>query len=130
MRAVYSLVRGGTELAASWLCGAARSAQLTRWVAFACLALAPWLVFHRVLGDVLAGFRLDLGYLLAVLSPWLLIAAGIAFLAPVAWSAGADPEGRFYPRARAAYLGWGLTLYLLGVGLASMIAQLSRGLPG
>jgi hypothetical protein len=123
---VHSIVLGGTRLAATWVCSAARSARLTRAAAFAAVACAPWIVFHSVLMDVLAGFRLDLGYVLAVFSPWLLIAAGIAFLVPVAWSAGADPEGRFYPRARGAYLGWGLTLYLLGVGLASMVAQLSR----
>ncbi|MGI8579079.1 MAG: hypothetical protein ACR2K9_00790 [Solirubrobacteraceae bacterium] len=123
---MHSIVLGGTQLAATWVCGAARSARLARGAAFLAVAGAPWVVFHGVLGDVLAGFRLDLGYLLAVLSPWMLIAAGIAFLVPVAWSAGADPEGRFYPRARSAYLGWGLTLYLLGVGLASMVAQLSH----
>ncbi len=123
---MHSIVLGGTQLAATWVCGAARSARLTRAAAFLAAAVAPWVVFHGVLGEVLAGFRLDLGYLLAVLSPWLLIAAGIGFLVPVAWSAGADPEGRFYPRARSAYLGWGLTLYLLGVGLASMVAQLSH----
>ncbi len=123
---MYSIVLGGTQLAATWVCGAARSARLARAAAFLAVAVAPWVVFHGVLGEVIAGFRLDLGYLLAVLSPWMLIAAGIAFLVPVAWSAGADPEGRFYPRARSAYLGWGLTLYLLGVGLASMVAQLSH----
>jgi hypothetical protein len=130
MRAVYSTLLGGTELAATWICGAARSAQLTRGSAFLALAAGPWVVFHRVLGEVLAGFRLDLGYFVAVLSPWLLITGGIAFLAPVAWSAGADPEGRFYPRARGAYLGWGVTLYLLGIALAGMVAQLAHPSPG
>jgi hypothetical protein len=127
---VLSTVLRGSQLAATWLCSAARSAQLTRGAVVLAVAVAPWVVFHRVLGEVLAGFRLDLGYLLAVLSPWLLIAAGIGFLIPVAWSAGADPEGRFYPRARGAYLGWGLTLYLLGVGLAGMVAQLARSAQG
>jgi len=123
---MHATVLGGAQLAATWICSAARSARMARGAALIAVAVAPWVVFHNVLGEVLAGFRLDLGYLLAALSPWLLIAAGIGFLVPVAWSAGADPEGRFYPRARAAYLGWGLTLYLLGVGLASMVAQLSH----
>ncbi len=127
---MHSMVLGGTQIAATWVCSAARSARLTRGAAFLAVAVAPWAIFHSVLTEVVDGFRLDLGYLLAVLSPWLLIAAGIGFLVPVAWSAGADPEGRFYPRARGAYLGWGLTLYLLGVGLASMVAQLSRLSPG
>jgi hypothetical protein len=41
-------------------------------------------------------------------------------------SAGRDPESRFYPRARGAYLGWGVTLYLLGLALASQVAQLAH----
>ena len=35
-----------------------------------------------------------------------------------------DPEGRFYPRARNAYLAWGLSLYLLGFLLATQVARL------
>jgi hypothetical protein len=56
--------------------------------------------------------------------PWVLIAAGLAFFVPVAWSAGRDPGSRWYPRARNAYAGWGITLYLLGCGLATQVAQI------
>ena len=39
-----------------------------------------------------------------------------------------DPEGRWYPRSRNAYAGWGITLYLLGLALATQVAQISTGL--
>ncbi len=63
------------------------------------------------------------GFLLAV-TPWALIVLGLLFLVPVALSAGRDPESRWYPRARNAYAGWGISLYLLGVILGSQVAQL------
>ncbi len=57
-------------------------------------------------------------------TPWALIVLGLLFLVPVALSAGRDPESRWYPRARNAYAGWGISLYLLGVILGSQVAQL------
>jgi hypothetical protein len=63
------------------------------------------------------------GFLLAV-TPWALIVLGLLFLVPVALSAGRDPESRWYPRARNAHAGWGISLYLLGVILGSQVAQL------
>ncbi len=63
------------------------------------------------------------GFLLAV-TPWALIVLGLLFLVPVALSDGRDPESRWYPRARNAYAGWGISLYLLGVILGSQVAQL------
>jgi hypothetical protein len=35
-----------------------------------------------------------------------------------------SPASRYYPRGRKAYLGWGLTLYLLGFALATQVGQL------
>jgi hypothetical protein len=95
-------------------------------VGFALAASLPWLLFSRVIGDVASQFHWDLKYLISEWSPWVLIAAGIAFFAPVALSIGRDPESRLYPRARAAYFGWGITLYVLGVALASQVASLDR----
>ncbi|MEA2390552.1 MAG: hypothetical protein QOK31_661 [Solirubrobacteraceae bacterium] len=103
-----------------------RRAQLTGATGFLLVASLPWVLWHRVLSEIAAEFRLDLDYVVSELSPWILIAAGILFFVPVAWSAGRDPDSRFYPRARGAYLGWGVTLYLLGVGLASQVAQLAH----
>ncbi len=92
----------------------ARGAALTT---LATLALAPVVLWHRVLGDVLTSFRWSLTYALAELGPWLLLAAGIGFLLPVAISAGLHPESPLYPRARRVYFIWGVVLYLLGAVL-------------
>ena len=50
-------------------------------------------------------------------------ANGLAFLVPVALSAGRHPESRLYPRARRAYVAWGVVLYLLGTVLAVQVAE-------
>lgn len=94
---------------------------------FAIAAVLPWVLFHRVIADIRSEFRLDVEYLVTGWAPWGLIALGLAFLIPVAFSAGRDPEGRFYPRARNAYAGWGITLYLLGILLAAQVSQLTAG---
>jgi hypothetical protein len=103
-----------------------RRAQLTGAAGFGLAASLPWVLWHHLLHEIASEYRFDLNYLISELSPWILIAAGILFLVPVAWSAGRDPDSRFYPRAWRAYLGWGLTLYILGVALASQVAQLAH----
>jgi hypothetical protein len=102
-----------------------RQSQRVGAVGFLAASALPWLLFHRVIGRIAAGFRLDLNYFVSELSPWLLIGLGILLLAPVALSAGRDPSSRLYPAARPAYLGWGITLYLLGLALATQVAQIS-----
>jgi hypothetical protein len=79
------------------------------------LAAAPVIFWHQVCGDILDSFRWTLSYLAVDLGPWLLLAAGLAFLLPVALSVGLDPESRFYPRRRPLYFIWGVVLYLLGI---------------
>lgn len=91
-------------------------------------AAMPFLLWHRAIGFVVRDFRFDVGYLSGWV-PWLLIVAGLLFLVPVAWSAGRDPESRWYPRARNAYAGWGVTLYILGCALAVQVAQIAQDLP-
>jgi hypothetical protein len=98
-----------------------------RWLgaaAFVLAALSPVYLFHGVV-EVLAQQPRwwDLHYLSGWL-PWALIAAGLAFLLPVAYSAGMNPDSRFFPRARGAYAGWGITLYLLGFLLAWQVANI------
>jgi hypothetical protein len=105
-----------------------RARQRARWVGavgFLCALLLPTLLFHRLVGDIASEFRLDARYLLTEWSPWFLLGAGLAFLLPVAWSAGRDIESRWYPRARNAYAGWGITLYLLGLALGAQVAQIA-----
>lgn len=98
-----------------------------RWVArigYALAVVLPVVFWHQLVVDIASQFTFSLYYLLTEWSPWLLILAGLGFSLPVAWSAGADPDSRWYPRARNAYAGWGVTLYLLGVLLAIQVSQI------
>ncbi len=93
-------------------------------------AVLPVALFHRVVEILARQPKLELQYL-SGWTPWALLVAGLLFLLPVAWSAGMNPESRWFPRARAAYAGWGITLYLLGFLLAWQVAQVqSAGLHG
>lgn len=97
-----------------------------RWLGafgFLAAALAPVLLFRHVVEVLAEQPKLDLHYMTGWL-PWALLAGGLAFLLPVAWSAGMNPESRWFPRARAAYAGWGVTLYLLGFLLAWQVARI------
>ena len=90
------------------------------------LAIAPLVLWHSVLASILASFHWSFTYLVSELSPWLLLATGVAFLVPVAISTGRSPESRLYPRARRAYIAWGTSVYLLGVILAVEVATVWR----
>ena len=107
---------------------ARRQARRVGAVGFFIAAVMPIVLWHRVIIDIASEFRLDLNYLVSEWSPWILILLGLAFAAPVVWSAGRDPESRWYPRSRNAYAGWGITLYLLGIALATQVAQISDSL--
>jgi hypothetical protein len=87
-------------------------------------AALPWMLWRRAIREIFGQFRVDVHYLVSELTPWVLIAVGLLFLLPVALSAGRDPDSRWYPRARNAYAAWGITLYLLGLGLGSQVAQI------
>jgi hypothetical protein len=80
-------------------------------------------LFHRVILDIAHEFRLDATYFVEW-APWVLLVLGLAFLLPVAYSSGLDPDSRWFPRFRRAYAGWGITFYLLGIALATQVAQL------
>lgn len=98
-----------------------------RWVARIGYVLAtalPIVLWHQLVIDIASQFNFSLHYLISEWSPWVLIVAGLGFCLPVAWSAGADPNSRWYPRARNAYAGWGVTLYLLGIALAFQVSQI------
>ena len=102
-----------------------RQARRVGALGFAAAVALPVVLWHRIIGVIAEEFRFDLNYLLTGWMPWFLIALGIAFFVPVAWSAGRDPVSRWYPRARNAYAGWGITLYLLGCALATQVAQIT-----
>jgi hypothetical protein len=90
---------------------------------FVLAAVLPAVLFHRVILDIAHEFRFDARYFLEW-APWVLLVLGLAFLLPVAYSSGLDPDSRWFPRFRRAYAGWGITFYLLGIALATQVAQL------
>ena len=103
-----------------------RERRQARWLGacgFVAAAIAPVALFSDVVAVLAEQPRLDAQYVSGWV-PWALLASGLAFLLPVAWSAGMDPESRWFPRARAAYAGWGISLYLLGLFLAWQIASI------
>ena len=86
-------------------------------------AALPALLWWDIVVDIWAAYQLEPRYFLGW-TPWFLMALGFCFFIPVALSEGRDPEGRFYPRARNAYLGWGISLYLLGFLLAWQVEKI------
>ena len=51
------------------------------------------MLFHRVIADIASQFRLD-GRYFVEWAPWVLLVLGLAFLLPVAYSSGLDPDSR------------------------------------
>ena len=103
-----------------------RGRRQARWLGawgFLVAAVAPVALFYDVVAVLAEQPKLDLQYL-SGWTPWVLLGGGLAFLLPVAWSAGMNPESRWFPRARAAYAGWGVTLYLLGFLLAWQVEKI------
>ena len=89
-------------------------------------AVLPVVLWRHVIADIASVYSFDVGYFVGW-APWALMVIGILFFIPVAWSEGRDPEGRFYPKARNAYMGWGVTLYLLGFMIAWQVARIHDG---
>jgi hypothetical protein len=70
-------------------------------------------------------FRFDFEYLVTGWTAYALIALGLLFFLPVLLSIGRMPDSRFYPRSRGAYAGWGVSLYTLGIMLATQVATIA-----
>ena len=97
-----------------------------RWLGafgFAVAMAVPVLLFKDVVWILAEQPKATVTYMSGWL-PWILLSGGLMFLLPVAWSAGMDPESRWFPRARAAYAGWGLSLYILGFFLAWQVMRI------
>ena len=106
-----------------------RTAQLVGLGGFVAAASLPVVFWHRAISEVASDFRIDANYLLTGWLAWALIVIGLLFFVPVLLSIGRKPDSRLYPRSRNALAGWGITCYLLGVALATQVAQIASG-PG
>jgi hypothetical protein len=91
-------------------------------------ALLPVVLFHRVVGDIASGFRLELNYLVTGWAPWVLMALGLLCAIPIAIEELRNRDQRFYTPGTGAWAGWGVTLYLLGFALATQVSQIADGL--
>jgi hypothetical protein len=82
-------------------------------------------LWRQVITDMAAsshGQRLT--FMLAGWSPWILMALGLICSVPVAVQRWRDRDGRFYSNGSNAWAGWGVTLYILGFGLAAQVGQI------
>ena len=99
-------------------------------VGFLCAAALPFILWHRAIALIASDFRIDANYLLTGWLGYALIAFGLLILVPVLLSIGRHPESRLYPRSRNALLGWGVSLYLLGMAVAVQVAAIAAGQSG
>ena len=94
---------------------------------FLLAAAMPVVLWHRAMAIIAADFRFDLDYLVTGWTAYVLIALGLLFFVPVVISIGRRPDSRLYPRSRGAYVGWGVSLYTLGIMLAAQVAVIAEG---
>jgi hypothetical protein len=87
-------------------------------------AALPAILWHRAIAAVASDFRIEIPYLAGWIA-YAMIAVGLVFFIPVVISIGRRPDSRLYPHARNAYIGWGISCYLLGAALATQVAQIA-----
>ena len=97
-------------------------------VGFAIACGLPFALWHNVMADILAEARIDFRYVVMELAPWLLMALGLVCFAYVMVLDRRDRDRRFYGTPTRAWFAWGVTLYLLGFGLATQVSQMAGGL--
>jgi hypothetical protein len=107
---------------------ARRRARRTGAVAFAGALALPIALWHRVVAAIASEFHLDVRYLVAGWAPWFLMASGLICLAIAGVIDWRERDRRFYGPGSAAWVGWGLSLYLLGFALATQVAQIADSL--
>jgi len=87
----------------------------------------PVVLWHRPMSMIAEEFRLEFEYLVTGWTAYALIGLGLLFFVPVVLSIGRRPDSRLYPRSRGAYIGWGVSLYTLGIMLATQVAVIAEG---
>ena len=105
-----------------------RRARRVGAVGFVGAVALPIVLWHRVIADIASEFHLDAQYLITGWSPWVLMALGLLCFVPVVVEDWRDRDRRFHHAGTGAWLGWAITLYLLGFALATQVAQIADGL--
>lgn len=107
---------------------ARRRARRTGAVGFVGAAVLPVVLWRDVIAGIASEFHLEVHYLVAGWSPWLLMALGLLCLLVGGVLDWRNRERRFYGPTGGAWAGWGLSLYLLGFALATQVAQIADAL--
>jgi hypothetical protein len=105
-----------------------RRARRVGAVGFTLACALPFVLWHNVMADIASQARVDLRYAVMECSPWVLMGLGLACFAYVWVLDRRDRDRRFYRQPTRAWFAWGVTLYLLGFGLATQVAQMAGGL--
>lgn len=100
-----------------------RRSQLVGAVGVLVAAALPILLWHEVIADVASVTALD-ARILVGWTPWLLMLLGLLCVVPLLVEAIRSRRGRFHRPGTEAWVGWGVSLYLLGFALATQVAQL------
>ena len=95
---------------------------------FTAAVALPVLLWRGVVATLADRYSPSPGYFLTAWTPFALMALGLILFVPVYRSIGLRSYARAYSRRRNAYAGWGATLYLLGVALATQVAAIAHGL--
>ena len=104
---------------------ARRRARRTGAVGFLVALALPVVLWHRVIAAIASEFRLDARYLVTGWTPWALMALGLVCLLVAGAIDWRFRDRRFYGPTSAAWVGWGLSLYILGFALATQVAQIA-----
>lgn len=86
-------------------------------------AALPVVLWHDVIADVASVTAFDAGILVGW-TPWLLMLLGLLCVVPITVEAFRSRGGRFHRPGSEAWVGWGVSLYILGFALATQVAQL------
>jgi hypothetical protein len=95
---------------------------------FAAAVALPVVLWRGAVSALAAGYSPSLGYFVAAWTPFCLIGLGLLLLVPVVYSIGLSSYAPAYPRRRNVFAGWGITLYLLGLALATQVGWIAHGL--
>ena len=105
-----------------------RNTQLVGAAGVVVAALLPLYLWHDVIADIASVGDRDLTTLIGW-TPWLLMLLGLLCVIPIVVEHVRNRGGRFYRPGSGAWVGWGVSLYLMGFALATQVAQL-HGLHG
>jgi hypothetical protein len=86
----------------------------------------PVVLWRDVIAMVAQESELGMGYLTGWM-PWVLMALGLLCFAYVLVLDAVNSRSRFHRPGGGAWMGWGVSLYLLGFALATQVAQIANG---